>query len=332
MVILALTAGCDNVEWGGASVALQPPPPATVGAELAGDTLVGDAPDAPPPPPLPTGPVLHAGSRSGNTLTLHPLFEFRGDTITSLPDEADVPGFNAHFAATLLARGTEFVLFADGVRVGTLVADSSGVGEGWCRPTPWVTGVPELIPAAATATRFLALPRSAVLGQWPHATGAFPTVGAAHRDASRLLGQTAIMRQEALWPDDLTQARADLALTRLAPDAPPTVAATFMFRDRLAVEDPDNPAAYSLFVLGTQREDNRFLLDYTWYRRVGTDGKGAPRFFQQMDFDGDGRPEVVLEVMGTASRWPAVLEQGDRGWDLVHEERCPAETAATTGT
>lgn len=330
MVILALTTGCDNVEWGGASVALQPPPPATVGVAPPEDSLPAGAPDAPPPPPLPEGSVLYSGTRSGASVTLRPLFELRGDTILELTDEAEAPGYNEHFAATLLAPGTEFTLFADGVRVGTLVAETAGVDAGWCRPTPSVQGVAELVPTASSATRFLALARTEERAGWTHATGAFPAVGANHREASRLMAQTAIMRESALWPDDLAAARADLALTRLSPDAPPAVAATFMFRDRLAVEDPGTPVAYSLFVLGTER-DNRYLLDYTWYRRVGDDAKGAPRFFQQFDWDSDDRPEMLLEVLGTTSRWPAVLELGEGGWELVYEAGCSAETAATGG-
>lgn len=309
-------------------MALQPPPPATVGVAPAEDSLQAGAPDAPPPPPLPEGSVLYAGTRTGTSVTLRPLFEFSGDTILELTDEAEAPGYNEHFAATLLAPGTEFTLFADGVRVGTLVAESSGVDAGWCRPVPRVEGVPELVPAAASATRFLALAHTADGETWAHAAGAFPPVAASHREASRLMAQTAIMRESALWPDDLSAARADLALTRLGPDGPTAVAATFMFRDRLAVENPGTPVAYSLFVLGSERDD-RYLLDYTWYRRVGDDAKGAPRFFQQFDWDSDDRPEVLLEVLGTASRWPAVVELGDDGWELVYEAGCSAETAAT---
>lgn len=330
LVILALTAGCDNVEWGGATLTLEPPPPATVGADTAADGVLTADTTAAPPPPLPEGAVLYAGTRNGARITLHPLFELRADTILPLTDEADAPGYNDHFAARLLAPGTEFTLYADGVRVGTLVAESATIGAGWCDPRPQVTGVPELVPSAAGATRFLALARGDAGGAAPHAAGAFPAAGPEHRQASLLLGQTAIMRQEALWPDDLAQARADLTLTRLTPEGDPVVASTFMFRDRLAVEDPGTPVAYSLFVLGTLQGD-RYRLDYTWYRRIGDDAKGAPRFFQQLDWDSDGRPEILLEVLGTASRWPAVLEGDDGEWSVVYEDRCAAETTSVGG-
>jgi hypothetical protein len=320
LVILALTTGCDNVEWGGASIVLQPPPPAVVGVDTAVDLVeIADSSDV-PPPPLPTGPVLFAGTRTGETLTLVPMFEFRGDSVFPLTLEDDAPGYNAHFARTLLAPGAEFTVFADGVRVGNLVASETGSTDVWCTPRPTVSGTPELIPAAAGETRFLALSRD-VASVTTHAAGAFPTATEEHRQASLRLGQTAIMRQSALWPDDLAQARADLAVTRTGAGATPIVAATFMFRDRLAVEDPATPVAYGLFVLGSLDED-RYLLDYTWYRRVGDDGKGAPRFFQQFDWDGDQNPELLLEVMGTDSRWPAVLEQVDGEWSVAYEAGC----------
>lgn len=320
LVILALTTGCDNVEWGGASFVLQPPPPAIVGAETAADLEeVADSTEV-PAPPLPTGPVLFAGTRSGETLTLTPMFEFRGDSVLPLTLESDAPGFNAHFARTLLAPGAEFTVFADGVRVGSLVARETGSSDLWCSPRPTVSGTPELVPAAANETRFLALSRG-VASTAVHAAGAFPASTDEHREASLRLAQTAIMRQSALWPDDLGQARADLDVTRAGAEGSPTVAATFMFRDRLAVEDPGTPVAYGLFVLGSLQQD-RYLLDYTWYRRVGDDGKGAPRFFQQFDWDGDQNPEMLLEVMGVSSRWPAVLELVDGEWSVAYEAGC----------
>ncbi len=320
LVILALTAACDNVEWGGTEFSLEPPPPARVGAEPADSLLVGPDSVEVPLPPLPEGAVLFAGTRSGATLTLLPLFELRGDTISPLTAEADAPGFNTHLERVMLAPGTEFTLFADGVRVGTLVAESTAASPGWCDQRPTVSGTPELIPAAAGATRFLALARDRA-PRTPHADGAFPAATDAYRAGSLLLAQRAIMSESALWPDDLGQARADLAVSPLAPGADPALMATFMFRDRLAVEDPATPVAYSLFVLG-ERRDNRFFLDYTWYRRVGDDGKGAPRFFQQFDWDGDGSPEILLEVMGTTARWPAVLEQDGDEWTISYEAAC----------
>ncbi len=291
-----------------------------VGTDTAETDADSIAVDEVPPPPLPEGPVLFAGTRVGETMRLVPLFEFRGDSLLSLTREEDAPGYNEHFRETLLSPGSEFTVFADGVRVGTLVSDSTSIGGEWCRPRPMVSGTPELIPSAAGATRFLALSR----GDAPasaHAAGAFPAVGPEHRQASLRLAQTAIMRQSALWPDDLAQARADLAVTRLRPEAPPTVLATFMFRDRLAVEDPGTPVAYGLLVVGDQRDGN-YLLDHTWYRRIGDDGKAAPRFVQQFDWDADGNPEVLLEVMGTEARWPAVLEWADDEWSVVYEEGC----------
>ena len=329
LVILALTAGCDNVEWGGASFVLQPPPPATVGADpdVPDDSLATES--EVPPPPLPTGPVLYAGTRSGTTVSLLPLFEFRGDSILPLSVEADEPGFDAYFASRRMAPGTEFTLFADGVRVGSLVADTVASVEGWCVPRTAAVGVPELIPAAAGATRFLALARGSEPGT-SHAEGAFPGEDQTHRQASRILAQTAIMQRNALWPDDLDDARADLAVTRSGPGSDAAVAATFMFRDRLAVEDPRTPVAYSLFVMGTPRE-TRYGLDYVWYRRVGDDGKGAPRFFQQFDWDGDGRSEVLLEVLGTNSRWPVVLEATDGEWSATYEAGCDREAGLSGG-
>ena len=55
-------------------------------------------------------------------------------------------------------------------------------------------------------------------------------------------------------------------------------------------------------------------------------GKGAARYFDHLDIDGDGSDEVVLEVMGERSMWLSTLSR--RGGVWVEEYRDPCGLAS----
>ena len=65
-----------------------------------------------------------------------------------------------------------------------------------------------------------------------------------------------------------------------------------------------------------------YSLDYVWYRPVSEAGKAAARFYEQFDWDGDGQAEVLLEVLGSDTRWIAALDRGEDGWTTVFESDC----------
>ncbi len=322
-IIVAL-AGCDNVEWGGAEVRLQPPPPVERAPE---DTTVAADPEAAPLPPLPEGPILFLGSRSGARVTLRPVAELRGDTLLPLLLEEENEGFLEHLAATRLGPGSEFTLLAGGARVGTLVADEYAVTSEPCRASLAVSGLAELTQAASSHTRFLALERARTPTAATAHGGYVPDQpGSLEGDASLNLASRVIMREEAYWPDNLTAARAELHRIPLAEGEGTGVAATFLFRDRLAVEPSASPAvAYSLFVLGRSSEAGH-ALEWDWYREVEQDGKGAPRYFESADWDGDGSPEILLELLGVDTRWVVALDRRGERWERVFEESCVAGT------
>lgn len=321
--MIVASAGCDNVEWGGAEIRLQPPSPAT--ATVADDTLSTE-PGAPPPPPLPEGAVLFMGTRDGARVTLRPVAELRGDTVAALLDDDVAPGFAEHFRARRLQPGTELVLFAGGSRVGTVMADTSAVVTGACGVHPTVSGLAELLLPASQATRFLALARDRV----PDATHGAYTTGpptADHQGISLNLASRVILREEAYWPDDLGDARADLQVIPLPETGDPAIAATFMFRDRLAEEPAENALAYSLFVMGSGGPEGHDMA-FDWYHEASDGGKRAPRYFEQADWDGDGESEVLLEVMGADRTWVVALDRRDGRWERVFEHPCASGPAS----
>ncbi len=60
--------------------------------------------------------------------------------------------------AEWLAPGSEWVLFAQGVRVGRLTASATGLAEDFCVPRPTISGRVELVPNAVSAELLMALP------------------------------------------------------------------------------------------------------------------------------------------------------------------------------
>lgn len=317
-VILTAPSGCDNVSWGGVQVHMEAPPPQ---AEVAPPSAAPEEESAPEPPPLPAGPILLAGARDGDRATLTVVGEVRGDALAALPSEADSPGFTAHFTSSLLAPGTELVLFSEGVRVGRLTVTESDEDARFCPPRPRVTGVVELVPGASDARRLLALSDTGAVRR-PFGRPEIRSHDYDQRVASLAMASEAIPVVGAPWPPSVLEARADIQAFRM-PDAPgATVAATFLFADRLAVGEPGE-GAYALFVMGTS-DGRGYASDFVGYRPAATEGKGAPRYFQHLDWDGDGDSEILLDVFGAESRWFASLARRGGTWSRTFEDSCGA--------
>ncbi|HSH76461.1 MAG TPA: hypothetical protein VLA09_12305 [Longimicrobiales bacterium] len=310
---MILTGGtaCDNVGWGGLDWRLMPPPTASadsVPAEAVADEEVTYAGAY--------GPLLLAGERDGIRATLVVVGEIRGEQLLPLrdtPEESDR-------VRRLTGEGSRWVLFSDGVRVGRLRADGAGSDAGYCPARPTVTGVVEVVPTASSADRLLALPESSGDGR---AYEAFRPLAHVYdqRVATLSWAGEEIPRNQASWPaDGLVAAREDIRAFRPAGSPGPAVAATFMYRDRLAVS-PAPAGAYALFVLGALSGDE-YLQGFSWYRPTDTEGKGAPRFFDHLDWDGDGSGEILLDVFGTERRWFAALSQRDGRWVRTFSDAC----------
>lgn len=315
-VILTAPSGCDNVRWGGVDVRLDAPP---VRAEAATAPGKAEAKDSTPLPELPTGPLLFAGTRAGDSATLVVVGEVKGSSLGALPSDDQVPRFREYLTARLLAPGTDLILFAGGVRVGRMTVASTGVDPRFCVARPTVTGVVELVPEAAAAQRFMALPASAAV------TRSYEPYHDYHHDydqrvASLNLAAAAIPTVGAAWPPALLEARADIQAFRLS--GTDAIAATFLYQDRLAVAAPQD-GTYSLFLVGTAQPGG-YRESYVSYRPAADDGKGAPRYFDHLDWDGDGTPEILLDVFGASKRWFSGL--GERGgqWVQTFEDPCGA--------
>jgi hypothetical protein len=116
-------------------------------------------------------------------------------------------------------------------------------------------------------------------------------------------------------------ARAAIDVFRLPGADGPSVAATFLNADRLAVAEPGR-GAYSMLLMGT-REGDVYRRSYVGYNRADA-GKAAPRYFDHLDWDHDGDSEILLEVFGATSRWFATLGRRGDAWVQTFQDPCGA--------
>ena len=314
-VILTAPYGCDNVTWGGVDVRLQDPTPKV---EVVAEAEAG-AEEGVPLPELPTGPILLAGSRDGDSATLVAVGEVRGDGLVPFPSEAEAPGFLEHFSRTLLPPGTELVLFSEGARVGRLTVTETTTDTRFCVPRASVTGVLEVTPGASSARRIMALLDTAAVRR-PYAPYRSWEHDYDQRVASLALATEAIPVVGAAWPPSLLESRADIQAFRLPESNGNSVAATFLFGDRLAVADPGE-GAYALFVMGSGGSGG-YTPDFIWYRDATSQGKGAPRYFGHLDWNRDGHSEILLDVFGPKSRWFAAIAERNGTWMETFQDPC----------
>ncbi len=315
-VIVLGAGGCDNVAFGGFELAVEGPP-ATADADADGIEAAETAESGEDPSNV-DGPLLLAGLREGGRATLTLVGEVQGSAIRPFPDprsESDPARLEA-----LTAEGSEWILFSEGVRVGRLFADLRGSADGYCGAPVTVSGVVELVPDAAQAERLLALPAESGEGR---AYGEYRELQHDYdqRVASLEIAQAAIPEYGAPWPrQGVLDARRHIQSFDLSGPGGPFVAATFVHADELAVAPPGQ-GAYALFVVG-ERVGAEHESVFTWYRAVDTEGKGAPRYFDHLDWDGDGSDEVLLEVLGSNRRWFAGLGRAEGTWARTFQDAC----------
>ena len=241
-----------------------------------------------------------------------------------LQGESDNPGIRAFLTEGPMAPGTEWVLFAEGVRVGALVADSAIISPGECSSgLPGLAGRPLLIPQAQNAVKLLALPRVVAkhreFGPYRPLDHTYP-----QRVASLDMAREIRAEEGAAWPNEgFLSIRRQITVFRHRATRPATFfAATFALGDALGI-GPAEPAAYSLFVMGGERADGGYRRSYSRFRSA-RDGKAVPSYFDKLDLDGDGSEEVLLRVFGERDAWWSVLGRRGDSWVTVFEEPCPA--------
>jgi len=312
-LILIGVSGCDNVAWDGIDLAVLPPPAPEV-----------DSTGAMPEEPADDGPtnehrpVLLAGLRDGARATLTVVGEVDADALSPFPDPR-FPGDSLRLA-TLTSPGAEWILFSEGTRIGRLFVDRSDAGAGFCGDRTTVSGIVELVPSAAGVDRLLALPYSDAADR-PYLQYTPLEHNYNQRIATLDIAQQALPEYGAPLPrQGVLDARRHIQSFDVEGQNGPYIAATFLNADDLVVGPPGR-GAYSLFVLGEQA-GGVYRGVFTWFRAADTDGKGAPRYFDHLDWNGDGVDEILLEVFGGDRRWFASLSRRDGAWVRTFQDAC----------
>ena len=301
--IVMVAEGCDNVEWGGVHLGLREPYD-TVAEQvvpLATSNKVVNTPDEEP-----QGPVLYLGRRSGSQASLIPIVEIGLNELYPLAIVGSV-GESREFTAKHLRVGSEFTLFSRGSRVGRLSAVNFGVDERYCRLRPQIKGPIELIPDAAGVQTFLALPSH--LGEIFDYRDYAPVNQTRNlRVVSLTMMRSIIPSVGAPWPPSVLGIRRDVQVFRTNPTEAPTVVATFVNQDSIIVGQAPRES-YSVFLIASDSDGSGYQTTYSDYRLASRDGKGVARYFDHLDVDQDGSPEIVLEVMGKTSMWLSTLSR-----------------------
>lgn len=324
VLIITASAGCDNVEWGGMDIHVEPPPPSPSALEV-------DAEEAEEPEllePITLSPLVYLVERTADgDATLLPVAQLDDGGYAPLPDPDETPDLVERFPLERWDAETEFVLFDQGVAVGRFIADgSSGLDESFCLARARGSGVLHVHPGATQRQRFLALRRDD-LPEAPSSLAPHPGVEVTDELRNRSLdaARTLIPRLDVPWPPSVLEIRRRMdAFT--AGGSRRALAASFVFGDDLQVGTPQ-PTGYSLFLISAE-EDDQFRPVFSWYQEAGAGPKAFPGFLAAADLREVGEPDLLLEVFGQEARWLAVLGREGEGHRLMYQDPCGVDPVA----
>jgi hypothetical protein len=314
LMLIALSA-CDNVRWGGADVTIVSPPPRTAaGVSAVTDEEAGVR--------MPTGAVLYYVRRGEDATTMRPVAEIDGDTLLAILPGADPETFGNRFIADHLRQGAEFVLFANGVRVGTFVVQGAEMPQfAVCPRVPQAVGLLELAQGTEEVVEMLALARNQApqvarrLGTPTQPTRSMQVIGP-------ILAERIMRARRAPLPGNWQRAMQQLRPFPVGAAGEMGFAATFLVGDELG--PGGNDEGHSTFFIGAPRQTtfDTVFVDFTVYQQAG---KRAPRVIDFLDWSRSGQVELLLEVYSVDQSWFEAVGRDQAGrWRRIFDGRCPA--------
>ncbi len=320
VMILAGLAGCDNVDWGGAEIAVVPPPPRP--------TVAPTAEDGPGAERLPEGPILFYVARTAEGARMVPIAEISGDTLAPLRAERDPVQYAERFVAERMRQGSEYALFRDGARAGTLVIQSAQVPPAAaCAPTPFALGSLELGEGAREATEFLALSKQDA-PQVPRRIGESLEASRTMQFVAPILAERMLRARSAPLPANWQRAMMQVKPFPVAGSPSDGFASTFLVSDTLGPGLDDE--GWSLFFIAIPSSAQvGWDTVHVAYHDYAQGGKAAPRVVDVLDWDRDEQVELLLQVYGVDDSWfEAVGRSADGSWHRIFRDRCERQTQA----
>jgi hypothetical protein len=303
------------VSWGGADVAVVPPPAKARGGELTEtEAAVMDE--------LPRGPVLYYVARGAAGAVMIPVAEILEDSLRSLRTAGDAHVYATRFVAANMRQGQEFALFSRGARVGTYVIQSAQVPEQpGCPIQPQALGALELSAGADSIREFLAVSKP----QAPQITKhnvELRQATSSMRFVAPILAERAIRKRGAELPGNWQGALEQITPFPASGRPGPGFAATFLVGDTLGLGMDDE--GYSLFLISLpSASQTGYDTTYIDYRDYPKTGKQAPRVVDYLDWTRDGQVELLLRVFGVSDSWFEVVARGtDGAWHTTLHGRC----------
>lgn len=320
LLIVALLPACDNVSWGGADVAVVPPPPQ---ATASPDTFAADVPIT---ERMPTGPVLFHVLRDSLSARMVPVAEVSGDTLIAVRAQGDPGAYGRRFIAEQMRQGAEFALFADGVRAGTFVVQAAEVQESpdACLQRPIASGSLELGASAAGIQEFIAISKPHA-PQVPRRLDEQLQVSRTMQVVGPILAERMIRARGASLPGNWQRAMEQVTPFPAANQQSPAFATTFLVGDTLGPGMDDE--GYSLFFVGVPSLAS-FDTVYVDYRDYAVTGKQAPRVIDFIDWNRDEQVDLLMQVYGVRDVWYEAVSRGSDGrWRRVLQDRCERRAA-----
>lgn len=318
---VTLSLGCDNVQWGGADIAIIPPPPKGATQAVGGVTEEGER--------LPQGPLLFYVTPAGTGATIVPVAEVSGDTLAPLKPTKSWQTYGLRFIAEHMRRGAEFVLYHNGARVGTFVMQTASMPQTWsCTPAPVGVGTLELAAGVAAPAQLLALPKT----QAPEVRNRLgpdiaPTRGM--QIVAPILAERLLRARHAQLPGNWQRAMAQLLPFPLAGAVDPAFAATFVVGDTLGVGPSYGTVAYSLFMVATPQGNVGYDTSYVEFHDYPRGGKAATRVVDYLDWNRDEQVELLAQALGASQSWFEAYGKHGRTWRKIFQQKCEAPSAAT---
>ncbi|HEX8363077.1 MAG TPA: hypothetical protein VF613_23335 [Longimicrobium sp.] len=311
LLILTALSGCDNVQWGGSSLQVVPPPPASDVVQVATVT------DGPTSLGLPTGSVLFHVVRTETGAQIIPVAEISGDSLRTLrrPPGVSPQAYEQRFRRAVMEPNSQFVLFRRGAQVGTATVQANGPVSGCGVPSG--LGLVTTVAAAAAEREFIAFRR----GLEPNVVGEYspPQVAGPIRRYGPLIAERLVLQNGLPRPRSWPGAQRDLQAVDVARGGQPEMASTFLVGDQLGVGAPEQEGWSVFFVASYEQRTgyNPFYTEVADYRKVG---KRAPKLVDHLNWNRTGGADMLVQVFGERDSWYQAVS-ADRGgrWTRVWE-------------